>query len=59
MEFSCLLFIHGNHCYTVKGLNPGVISKVEFDRSGERSQARIHTGFHRFTEIGQIFHKVS
>ena len=20
-------------------------------------QARIHTGFHRFTEIGQIFHK--
>ena len=22
-----------------------------------RLQARIYTGFHRFTEIGQIFHK--
>ena len=26
------------------------------DVSLPRSQARIHTGFHRFTEIGQVFH---
>ena len=28
----------------------------EFLKSKGITQARIHTGFHRFTEIGQIFH---
>ena len=27
-----------------------------FSKSILSDQARIHTGFHRFTEIGQIFH---
>ena len=29
----------------------------DFSWSWIYKQARIHTGFHRFTKIGQIFHK--
>ena len=52
-----LLLTYKNGCggaiFVTERSCPAPISKVE----SRISQARIQTGFHRFTEIGQIFHK--
>ena len=36
-KFCVLFYNNNNNNKTVKGLNPGVFQKVEFDRLGERS----------------------
>ena len=49
------------YCTVCPGFKSPLLERFSFERRRTKNkfylgQARIHTGFHRFTEIGQNFH---